>query len=167
MQTEKPGPENPEVVRLPEPRVSGGRGFMECVKDRRSARKYRLEPLSLEELSEILWVAAGRTREYAGRGIRTPGCHAAPAAHNWQEVSLYVALQQGLYLYDAEHHQLVRVLQEDIRHLTAHEEQPFVRDVADEGVVEHHQLALEVDQSGQRVPPRGVAEIDPLDHLGQ
>jgi nitroreductase len=129
MHTDKVGLAKPETIRLPEPRTAGGKGLLEAVKERRSTRKYSTVAISSQELSDILWVAAGFTREYGGRGIHTPGSHAAPVAHNWQEVSVYVALQQGLYLYDAANNELVGVLADDIRHFTAHEEQPFVLDV--------------------------------------
>ena len=129
MQTEESGLEKPETIRLPEPRTAGGKGLLDAVRERRSTRKYSAVALSPQELSDILWVAAGFTREYAGRGIHTPGSHAAPVAHNWQEVSVYVALQQGLYVYDAANNQLVGVLSDDIRHFTADEEQPFVLEV--------------------------------------
>jgi nitroreductase len=129
MHTDKVGLAKPETIRLPEPHTAGGKGLLEAVKERRSTRKYSTVAISSQELSDILWVAAGFTREYGGRGIHTPGSHAAPVAHNWQEVSVYVALQQGLYLYDAANNELVGVLADDIRHFTAHEEQPFVLDV--------------------------------------
>jgi nitroreductase len=126
MATEKSGPTKPETIRLPEPRTVGGKSLLEAVGKRRSTREYSGVALSPQELSDILWVAAGFTRDYAGRGIHTPGSHAAPTAHNWQEISVYVALQEGLYLYDAADNELAGILPEDIRHLTAHEEQPFV-----------------------------------------
>ncbi len=103
--------------------------LLDAIKARRSTRKYSTTPLSLQELSEVLWAAYGLTRDYAGTGIRTTGSHAAPAAHNWQELDLYVATTDGLYRYDWKEHRLEGVLGEDIRHLTAHEEQPFVLEV--------------------------------------
>ena len=119
----------PADIRLPSPRIAGGRPFMETLKQRHSTRKYSATPLSTAELSEVLWAAYGLTREYAGTGIRTTGSHAAPAAHNWQEIDLYVATSDGLYRYDWMEHRLDGVLRRDIRYLTAHEEQPFVLEV--------------------------------------
>ncbi len=128
-ETEKSGRAKPETIRLPEPSTVGGKSLLAAVKERHSTREYSAVPLAPQELSDILWVAAGLTREYAGRGIHTPGSHAAPAAHNWQEVSVYVALQHGLYLYDAANKELAGISSDDVRYLTAHEEQPFVLDV--------------------------------------
>lgn len=119
----------PADIRLPEPRTTGGKPLMDTIKERHSTRKYASTPPTPQELSDMLWAAFGLTREYAGTGIHTAGSHAAPAAHNWQEIDLYVATTEALYRYDWSAHRLEGVLGEDIRHLTAHEEQPFVLDV--------------------------------------
>jgi nitroreductase len=121
--------EKPADIALPEPRTTGGRPLMDALAERHSTRKYSQTPLAPQELSEVLWAAYGLTRTYAGTGIRTTGSHAAPAAHNWQEQDVYVATTQGLHHYDWMEHRLEGLLAEDIRHLTAHEEQPFVLEV--------------------------------------
>jgi nitroreductase len=125
---DRPTTAAPEIV-LPAPGSTGGKPLMDAIKERHSTRKYGSAVPSPQELSDLLWGVFGLTREYAGTGIHTPGCHAAPAAHNWQEVDLYVATADGLYLYRPREHRLEGVLAEDIRYLTAHEEQPFVLDV--------------------------------------
>lgn len=119
----------PADIQLPEPRSTGGMPLLDAIKARRSTRKYSHTPLSLQELSETLASAYGLTRDWAGTGIHTTGSHAAPAAHNWQELDLYVAVSEGFYRYDWRGHRLEGVLSEDIRHLTAHQEQPFVLEV--------------------------------------
>jgi hypothetical protein len=119
----------PADILLPAPRTVGGKPLMEALEERHSTRKYGTARISPRELSEVLWAASGLTREYAGTGIHTAGSHAAPAAHNWQEVDLYVAVRDGLYRYDPMPHALKGVLAEDVRFLTACEEQPFVLDV--------------------------------------
>ncbi len=129
MQTGQPASERLETIRLPEPRMTGGKSLVDAIKERHSTRKFSTDALSMQELSEALWAGFGFTREYAGTGIHTPGSHSAPAAHNWQEIDVYVALEGGLYLYSAADNELKGVLAEDVRHFTAHEEQPFVLDV--------------------------------------
>ena len=121
--------DKPGGIKLPEPRATGGMPLMDALKQRHSTRKYSSTPVSLQELSDVLWAAFGMTREYAGTGIHTPGSHSAPAAHNWQEVDLHVAMKGGLFLYNPLEHWLEGVLADDVRHFTAHEEQPFVLDV--------------------------------------
>ncbi|MDH7599607.1 MAG: SagB/ThcOx family dehydrogenase, partial [Sedimentisphaerales bacterium] len=48
----------------------------------------------------------------------------APSAMNRQEIDIYVALQEGLYLYNAKEHRLDPVVKQDLRAATGN--QPFV-----------------------------------------
>ncbi len=107
-----------ELINLPAPRQSGGKPLCVALKERRSEREFRSEPLSLQMLSNLLWAAFGVTH---ADGRRT-----APSAHTWQEIDIYVAMKSGLYLYDARTHTLRRVLVDDVRAATG--EQAFVAD---------------------------------------
>jgi SagB-type dehydrogenase family enzyme len=92
---------------------------MQVLKDRGSSRSFSSEKLSLQVLSNLLWAASGINRPDSGK--RT-----APSAVNWQELDIYVATAEGLYLFDAKSHRLNPILPEDIRALTGG--QPFVRE---------------------------------------
>lgn len=118
----------PADIPLPQPRRAGGKPLMEVFGERCSTRKYGPTPLPPQELSEVLWAAGGLNREYAGAGVRAPGSHVAPVAHNWQEIDLYVATAEGVYRYEPNGPGLAGVVGEDLRHLTAHPQQPFVLD---------------------------------------
>jgi SagB-type dehydrogenase family enzyme len=106
-------------IQLPKPQMDGGRPLMQVLKDRKSSREFSLEKLSLQVLSNLLWAASGVNRPESGR--RT-----APTAANWQEIDIYLAMAEGLYLYDAKSHLLKPVLAEDIRALAGR--QLFVKD---------------------------------------
>ena len=67
----------------------------------------------------MLWAAFGINRPETGR--RT-----APSAINMQEIDIYVARADGLYLFDAKGNILTPLLAEDIRAMTG--TQPFVKD---------------------------------------
>lgn len=108
-----------QIVDLPRPRTTGGRPLMEVLRDRKSTREFSKKEIPLQVLSDLLWAAWGVNRPESGR--RT-----APSAVNWQEIDVYVASAQGLYLYDASGHSLKQVLAEDIRGLTG--TQDFVKD---------------------------------------
>jgi nitroreductase len=69
----------------------------------------------------MLWAAFGINRAESGK--RT-----APSALDWQETDIYVATEEGLYIYDAKAHMLNPVLAGDIRAETGHFIQPFVKD---------------------------------------
>jgi len=107
-------------IRLLEPQMEGGRPLMQVLKDRKSSRAFSTEQLPVQVLSNMLWAAFGINRPDSGK--RT-----APSARNWQEIDIYVATADGLYLHEAKGHMLRRVLAEDIRGLTGR--QPFVGEV--------------------------------------
>jgi SagB-type dehydrogenase family enzyme len=106
-------------IQLPKPQVEAGRPLMEVLKDRKSSREFSNEKLPIQVLSNLLWAAFGVNRPDSGR--RT-----APSAVNWQEIDIYVAAADGLYLYDAKPHILRPLLPEDIRPMTGR--QPFVKE---------------------------------------
>ncbi len=98
-------------ITLLKPELGGGKPLMQALQQRSSSRSFSSEKLPLQVLSNLLWAAFGFNRTDAGK--RT-----APSAVNWQEIDIYVATADGLYLYDAKPHQLLPILGEDIRKLT-------------------------------------------------
>lgn len=104
-------------IKLPEPRKDGGKPLMQCLQERRSTRSFASKDLPPQVLSDLLWAAYGVNRPDSGG--RT-----APSAKNRQEIDIYVAKKDGLFLYDAADNELEPVLLEDIRYLTG--EQGFV-----------------------------------------
>jgi len=96
-------------VMLPAPQMDKGRPLMQVLKDRQSRRDINPDKkLSLQELSNLLWAACGINRSDSGK--RT-----APTASNRQEIDVYVATAEGVFLYDFKGQRLEPVLQEDIR----------------------------------------------------
>ena len=105
-------------VQLPKPQMDGSKPLMQVLKYRSSSRAFSTEKLPEQVLSNMLWAAWGVNRPDSGK--RT-----APSAMNWQEIDIYVATADGLFLYDAKAHALKPILTEDIRALTG--QQPFVQ----------------------------------------
>ena len=95
-------------INLPSPQLDRGRPLMQAMKDRRTIRDFSTEMLSQQDLSNVLWAAWGVNRTDSGK--RT-----APSWANWQEVNIYVATAEGVFLYNAQEHVLNPVLSEDIR----------------------------------------------------
>ncbi len=106
-------------IQLLKPQFDKGRPLMQVLKDRSSSRSFSKEKLPLQVISDLLWAAFGVNRTETGK--RT-----APSAVNWQEIDIYVAMSDGLYLYDAKAHMLKPILSEDIRAMTGRQE--FVKD---------------------------------------
>ncbi len=105
-------------IQLPKPQMDGGKPLMQTLKERGSSREFSPEKLPLQLLSNLLWAAFGVNRPDSGK--RT-----APSAKNWQEMDIYVATADGLYLFDAKAHLLNPILAEDIRGMTGR--QSFVK----------------------------------------
>ena len=105
-------------IQLPKPQMDGGKPLMQALKERESSRDFSPEKLPLQVLSNLLWAAFGVNRPDSGK--RT-----APSAKNIQEMDVYVATADGLYLFDAKAHLLKPILAEDIRGMTGR--QSFVK----------------------------------------
>ena len=108
------------IIALPAPQKDIGRPLMQVLQDRKSSRAFSPEKLPAQVLSNLLWAAAGVNRAESDK--RT-----APSAVNWQEVDIYVATAEGLFLYHPKGHGLEQILTKDIRSLTG--SQKFVASV--------------------------------------
>ena len=106
-------------IKLLTPQMQGGKPLMQALSDRKSQRAFSPKDLPLQVLSDMLWAANGINRPESDH--RT-----APSAMNMQEIDIYVAKADGLYLYDAKENILKQILKEDIRAVTG--KQIFVKD---------------------------------------
>jgi len=102
-------------IALPKPETAGGQPLLAALKNRRTTRNLGSETFSPQALSNLLWAAFGINRPEAGL-MGKPG-RTAPSASNSQEIDLYVALPQGVYLYEAARHLLTPVATGDFRGL--------------------------------------------------
>jgi nitroreductase len=107
-----------QPIALPQPQKTGGKPLMEVLNARKSTRSFSNQKLSQQTLSNLLWAAFGQNREMiksesvasSGRPGRT-----APSGMNLQEIDIYVALAEGVYIYEASSNRLLPVLDKDIR----------------------------------------------------
>lgn len=100
------------------PRMSGGKPVMQALKERKSTRDFKSDALSEQQMSDLLWAAFGMNRPEIDH--RT-----APSAQNLQDVDIYAATANGLFLYEAKPHSLKKVSDKDLRPLTSG--QPFAK----------------------------------------
>ncbi|MEG3225421.1 MAG: nitroreductase [Methanobacteriales archaeon Met13] len=102
-----------EKIKLPEPKYDSNTSIEQALLERRSAREYKDESLTLTEISQLLWAAQGVTDP---RGLRT-----APSAGALYPLELYVVagnvndLPNGIYKYDPLKHELAMVVEGDKR----------------------------------------------------
>jgi SagB-type dehydrogenase family enzyme len=96
-----------ETIPLPAPETGGGVPLHEVLEARRSVRSFGDRPLTLQQVSQLLWACQGITSE---RGFRT-----APSAGALYPLELYLVatsvegLESGPYHYRPRGHQLVRL----------------------------------------------------------
>jgi nitroreductase len=110
-------------MRLPTPKLASGKSFADALRLRETVREMSDKKIGVQLLSNLLFAACGVNRPRGPFG--NPGITAASAS-NSQEIDVYVALQEGAYLFDARRHELVPVLGEDIRTLALGPHQPPV-----------------------------------------
>lgn len=102
-----------ELIKLPEPRFKSNVSLEETLFKRRSIREFSPKPLTLEEVSQLLWAAQGITSSWGGR--------TAPSAGALYPLEIYVVagnienLNCGVYKYEPKSHSLIKKLEEDKR----------------------------------------------------
>jgi SagB-type dehydrogenase family enzyme len=105
--TPPPTQTSPQLISLPAPREQGETSLEQAIAQRRSVRAFAERPLTMEQLSQLLWAAQGLTDP---RGFRS-----APSAGALYPLELYVINADGLYHYRPEGHELARLMEGDQR----------------------------------------------------
>lgn len=100
-------PVQAKAITLPAAAKKGGKPLMECLALRKTSREFSNKELSLQQLSNLLWAAFGINRP---DGKRT-----APTAMDVQDPVIYVALKDGLYVYEPKSNALQLIVAKDIR----------------------------------------------------
>jgi SagB-type dehydrogenase family enzyme len=107
-------------IDLPPPIEDRAFSFHEAVARRRTIREIAPTPLTLAQLSNLLWAACGVNRKQGPFGAPS---RTAASASNSQEIDVYVALEDGAYLYDAVTHRLGPVAAGDLRSIAMNSRQ--------------------------------------------
>ena len=101
------------VIKLPEPLIRGEVSLEEAIYSRRSIRQYTGFPLTLSEVSQLLWSAQGITAGWGGRTV--------PSAGGLNPLEAYLVagnvegLKPGLYRYMPQTNDLLQVGDKDLR----------------------------------------------------
>ncbi len=102
-----------ETIKLPQPNRDGNVSVEKALSERRSVREYEDEPLTLAELSQLLWAAQGITD--------SDGHRTAPSAGATYPLELYIVsgnvtgLPAGVYKYRPQEHELVQTMAGDVK----------------------------------------------------
>jgi SagB-type dehydrogenase family enzyme len=106
-------PATTQTLRLPAPRLKSNNSLEESLHQRRSVREFSPAPLSLEEVSQLLWSAQGITSDDGGR--------TAPSAGGLYPLEIYlfagkvVDLVPAIYKYSPSGHEIALINNQDLR----------------------------------------------------
>ena len=100
-------------IKLPPVLKKGKITLEETLTARRSVRNYKDEPLTLQEISQLLWACDGKTSEWGGR--TSPSAGATYPLEIYIVVGNVEGIEPGLYHYVIENHSLVEVKKGDLR----------------------------------------------------
>lgn len=109
-----------EIISLPPPMLKGALSLEEATKSRRSKRDFKDRPLTLEQVSQLLWAAQAITED---GGFK----RAAPSAGATYPLDVYLVvgekevdgIQAGIYHYLVREHSLRFLIGGDIRQALA------------------------------------------------
>ena len=108
------------IIDLPQPRFESETSVEEALHRRRSIRSHSDAPMTLAEISQLLWSAYGVTMPVEdGPAFLRGGLRTAPSAGARYPLELYLVarnvdgLGAGVYWYKSETHQLVTISDED------------------------------------------------------
>lgn len=105
-----------EIVQLPAPVLTGNLSVEDSIQNRRSVRQYSNRPITVGNLSQILWAAQGITN--SEKNLRS-----APSAGQVYPLEIYVVagsgsvagLDQGFYHYVPANNTLEKLMDVDLR----------------------------------------------------
>jgi SagB-type dehydrogenase family enzyme len=152
-----------QKMKLPQPRLKSNVSLEEVLNSRRSIRSYKKEPLTLDEVSQLLWAAQGKTVGWGGR--------TAPSAGAIYPLTIYLVagevkdLSKGVYRYLPDSHELEKVSGQDPRKELAQAawNQEYIQNAPIDIIV-----AANYDKMIKRYGKRGVRYVDnEVGHVGQ
>jgi SagB-type dehydrogenase family enzyme len=101
------------TIKLPQPFYDSKTSIEKSLRERRSTRVYNFLPMSLSDLSQLLWAAQGISGAEGRRTVPSAG------ALYPLEVSVVAGnvsgLQPGIYVYKPERHELLKIIDGDKR----------------------------------------------------
>ena len=153
-----------DLVRLPQPKLEGEISFERATKLRRSERDFKDQPLTMAQLSQILWSAQGITEERVG-------ARAVPSAGACYPLDVYVVVGEnrvegqkaGIYHYHPQGHSMRILVEGDFRTALARAclRQMFMADAPVSIVItaEYNRITAAYGQRGNRYTHMEVGHV--------
>ena len=105
-----------EIIKLPKPSYKGNATLEEVIFKRKSTRSFKESPVTLHELSQLVWACAGKNVD----GLTGP-TRVYPSAGGIYSVELYLVIgsvkgiEEGFYRYEFHDHSLSLIKAGDFR----------------------------------------------------
>lgn len=100
------------LIQLPPPQFDLNTPLMSALQQRRSKRRWQIEPLDYPTIANLLWAACGESRPATKR---CKNRRTMPSARNAQTVSVYLAIESGVFHYLEAEHALREICSADLR----------------------------------------------------
>lgn len=100
-------------LKLPEPHYDGNVSIERALRERRSVRDYAGEPMTLTEVSQVLWAAQGVTGPNGERTAASAG--ALYPLEVYVVVGNVTEMPEGVYRYRPHQHALAKISGRDVR----------------------------------------------------
>jgi len=123
---------------LPEPSYKSSFSVEEALYERRSIRSFDDDPLTLQEISQLLWAAYGITKPYDAPPFLRGGLKTAPSAGALYPLEIYLVawnvneLKTGIYKYYPDDHSLILIIEGDKKNKlsSAASDQTWIKEAA-------------------------------------
>ncbi|MDR2873664.1 MAG: hypothetical protein LBV42_02825 [Methanobrevibacter sp.] len=109
------------TIKLPEPQINGTMSVEQVIHDKRSLRHYTNLPLSLVDVSQLMWVAQGIKDKNTNYRTASSGSHIFSLevyiliGKNGVSINNTNKLEEGLYHYNIFNHSLEQLTNKDSR----------------------------------------------------
>ncbi|MGB2630648.1 MAG: SagB/ThcOx family dehydrogenase [Candidatus Omnitrophota bacterium] len=156
-----------DVVRLPKPRYEGKVSVEQAIFKRKSIRSFTGAPLTLEEVSQLLWAAGGQTVDGVTGPTRSyPSAGASYPLEIFLVAGNVTGLEAGIYRYNWRENSLTLLRRGDLRNeLRKAARGQYMVGEAPVTIV----ITADYDKTTRRYGERGRSMYVPMDagHLGQ
>lgn len=156
-------------TKLPPPKLKGKISVEEAISRRRSVRRYKSAPLTIEQLSQILWAAQGITGRGGYRAVPSAGATYPLEVFTFVGEGTIEDLKAGIYHYNVDSHSLSLHKQGDFRADLAHAalDEGFVA-IAPADIVVcalYHRTSYRYGKRGERYVHMEVGHVGQNVHL--
>lgn len=155
-----------EIIKLPPIKYKSAISVEEAIFNRRSVRRYRDFPVTLEQVSQLLWSAQGITSECGFKFRAVPSAGATYPLEVYLVAGKVIGLDPGLYHYLPDSHSIALIKSGDLRDALARA--AFSQEYIAQAPMDIVICAVYERTTSRYGTPRGIRYVDmEAGHTGQ